>query len=341
MKGALFVAALFLFIACRTPSGGGTDAGISLDANSADAAPQGVCDPYEARPQIPEVFIGPEGLEDRLLSYINAAQTELWVLMYLITLDQFVDAIVAAHQRGVSVRVILDRAHPGNVDARASLLANGVPMKNSPEEFTHSHSKVFLIDNSMAVVMSSNLNYWSMISERNYGVVNRDTDDIADIRAIIERDWSGGAFPDLNCTRLFVSPNNSRQRMLQHINTAAESIAASVMYISDESIRTALVQRQEAGVQVRVLLADPEWMDGNAETADFLLNNGVQVRVMKDVQLHAKLVIADDIPFLGSQNLSFTSLTANREVGLLVNNEVQAQRVITQFEADWNVGVAP
>ena len=89
-KIVFFLGAIALLsFGCRDPNIGERDAGDTPDAVSADAAPPGVCDPYEARPLIPEVYIGPVGLEDRLLSYINSAQEELWVMMYLITQDKF------------------------------------------------------------------------------------------------------------------------------------------------------------------------------------------------------------------------------------------------------------
>lgn len=38
---------------------------------------------------------------------------------------------------------------------------------------------------------------------------------------------------------------------------------------------------------------------------------------------------------IGSENMSTTSLTKNREVGLLVFEPVPAGRVHAQYEADW------
>lgn len=276
------------------------------------------------------------------MSYIDGATDELYVMMYLLTLDDFVDAFIAAHQRGVDVRILLDRDHEGNVDTRNALLAAGVPVHDSPEMFTHSHSKMFLIDGDTAIVMSGNLNYYSMVSERNYGIENTDAEDVADIRAIFESDWNDdGSFPDLSCTRLLVSPINARQRVLDHVNDTTSTLDMTVMYISDDSVRAAVVDAAERGVTVRVLLADPSWIDDNYTTADTLEAAGVEVRFLYAFQLHAKLVIADGIPLIGSQNMSFTSLNRNREIGAIVGADSAAQIARQQLESDWALGVAP
>lgn len=314
----------------------GADSAVAIDATTGVG-----CDPYEFRSPSVELFIGPDGLENRLIDEIRAAKSQLYVMMYLLTLDQFVDELVAAHQRGVDVRIILDRDHAGNVDSRADLLAAGVDVRDSPAAFTHSHTKAMIIDGERAIIMSSNLNFTSMDDERNYGVIDRDPEDLADLLAVFDSDWTGVGYPDLSCTRLLVSPVNSRARILAHVNRAATNLDMSVMYIADDSTRAAIIQRHNAGVNVRVILADPQWIADNYQTAETLQNVGVQVRFMEALSMHAKLIVADGVPFVGSQNLSFTSFTQNREVGVIVLNSTEQNKAQVQFESDWSIATMP
>jgi len=53
--------------------------------------------------------------------------------------------------------------------------------------------------------------------------------------------------------------------------------------------------------------------------------------------LHAKLLIADGVAFVGSENMSTTSMTQNREMGALVFEPDQAAVIQNQFNADWAV----
>lgn len=331
---------MVLALGCRQGNPGTPDpAMMDAAAPGIDAGSQIGCGPYESRLTEPEIFIGPDGLEARLLGLIDGAESELWVMMYLITVDSFVDAFIAAHQRGVSVRVLLDGEHRGNVEARGVLERAGVPVRSAPGQFFHAHTKALLIDGETAVIMSANLAFSSMSDERNYGVVDRDPEDVADLRAIFESDWSDEGYPELSCTRLVVSPINSRSRMLAHISNATETLDVAAFYIADESVQNAIINRSRAGVAVRILLADSRSMSENTQTAEYLQDMGIPVRFMTDVQLHAKLVMVDGVPFVGSQNLSYTSLNDNREIGLMVAESAPATAVVEQFELDWQRGV--
>lgn len=331
-----------LLVACAGAAGG-VDAGLA-DAGASDAgpAPETACDPYLPRDPAPEAFIGPTGLEASLLAHIGSAVRGVDILMYQLTVDSFVDALVAAHGRGVAVRVLLDGKQGANASARQRLEAGGVAVRSAPASLEHAHAKVFILDGERAVIMSANLNDYSMYSERNYGVVDRDAEDVADVSAVFETMWKGSTAPPsaLACTRLIVSPVNSRSRLLALVNGAEDTLDLEVMYVSDRGFVSAIEQRAAAGVAVRVLLADPAWIDGNRDTALALSAAGIPVKYLKAYEVHAKLILADGVAFVGSQNLSYTSLADNSEVGLLVTEQAPAQAIGTQFEADWAAGVA-
>ncbi|MBI3070533.1 MAG: hypothetical protein HYY84_00255 [Deltaproteobacteria bacterium] len=328
-----------------TPSDGSADAGAVATTDAGTAIDAGTsantCDPFSLRVPEPQAFIAPTGLQNLLLSHINAATTSLSLMMYQLTLDAFTNAFIAAHRRGVSVRVMLDMSQAANNRARDALQAAGVPWKAAPTEFEHNHAKVLIIDRREAIVMSANLIGFSMGSERNYGVINTNADDIVDLEAIFDRDWTGSGALDLSCTRLVVSPVNARDRLLNFFNGATQTLDIAVMYLSDRDFVAVVKARKAAGVSVRVLLADPDWIGGNRATATDLGALGIPVKFLKTVELHAKLVIADGVPFVGSQNYSWTSITKNREIGLFVTEATPRAAITAQFEADWRAGVTP
>ena len=108
------------------------------------------------------------------------------------------------------VRGVVD--HPDDVTVRDNISL-----------YTYAHAKYMIIDGDTAVIMSTNFNVDAMDSERNYGMVDRDPDDVADVQAIFDMDWAaaGGETPrpaDLACTRLIVSPNNARARLVELID---------------------------------------------------------------------------------------------------------------------------
>jgi cardiolipin synthase A/B len=328
---------LFALVACRGPAGTGDDTAPPDSAVQTDGPDNSGCSATTPRSVAPEAFIGPEGLQARLDALIDSAEQTLDVQMYLFTVDELADRIVAAKQRGVAVRVILDPDQPGNTDTRARLTAAGVPTRNAPSIYSFSHAKYLVIDRQVAVVMSMNFNYDAMDSERNYGFVDRDAKDVTDVAAIFDMDWAGGGgeapMPaDLSCTRLIVSPNNSKARVLELIAGATKKLDVEALYVSEDGVRDAIVAAKQRGVAVRAIL---EGSMDSAGTIPFFQAAGIPVHDAAGFFLHAKLLVADGVAFVGSENYSQTSLTRNREVGALVFEPEPAKLIQMQFDADF------
>lgn len=295
------------------------------------------CTAMSERSVEPEAFVAPTGLQNRITAFIDGAQQKLDIQMYLFTVSAIRDRVIAAHQRGVAVRVLLDPDHEGNISTRNQLIAADVPTRNASSLYSFSHAKYMIADGATALVMSANFNVDAMSSERNYGFVDRDPHDVADIQAIFDMDWAAGggesAQPaDLACTRLIVSPNNSRMRILELINNATSTLEVEALYVSETNVRNAIGAAKQRGVNVRVILETEEDTD---DTVAFFRARGIEVRRATTFYLHAKLIIADGVAFIGSENYSLTSLTKNREVGALIFEPSQAAIVKTQFDADW------
>jgi len=281
--------------------------------------------------------VGPDGLRARLLRLFESAETSLDAATYLLDDPSLIDALGDAAERGVDVRVLLDPDQAVNSPARTTLLARGVDVRFASPMFEHYHPKILIIDHRLAVVMSANLNGFSMESERNHGVLLRDRDDVTDVEAIFTLDFEDGAAPpSLNCTRLLIAPNNARARMRSLIESASSTLELQHLSFSDASLRRLVMARAAAGVSVRVLLADPGWITGNASAASALRGGGVEVRFLRSLDNHAKLILADGATaMVGSENLSSTSLDRNREVGVLITDATAYATLSAAFEGDW------
>jgi len=320
-------------------SGAGDDATTpGPDSAPLDAGPPAEpCSERDPRDPAPEVFVGPEGLAERITAVADAAADSLRVATYELDAPAVLDALERAHGRGVDVRVLLDADRDANGPSAERLRAAGVGVREAPDTFEHYHSKVLVADGYLAVVTSANLNRWSMETERNHGVVLRDPFDVADLVAVFDRDWSGGTEPPIpSCTRLVLSPENSRGRIEVLVRSADDRLRLQQLSLTDDDVRAALVERAEAGVEVRVLLADPAWIESNAESAAFLRDAGIEVRFLRALENHAKLIVTDDdAAFVGSENLSWTSLERNREVGVVLTHTPSVAELAAAFESDW------
>jgi len=96
-------------------------------------------------------------------------------------------------------------------------------------------------------------------------------------------------------------------------------------------------QAEFAGTKVQFKLAlvlPSKLSQGDRRNAEALVKAGVQVRYLGQPYPHAKLIVADDQMFLGSQNISVSSLDKNREVGMLVSGSPVGQAE-QRFEKDF------
>ncbi len=329
-------------VGCR-PGGDGHDDGTGDDAADAGVdAPDGVgCTALAPRTVAPEAFVGPTGLQARLTTLIDSARSTLDVQMYLFTVRPLADRIVAAKGRGVAVRVILDPDEAGNAAVMPTLSSGQIAVRNATPLYPFSHAKYLVIDGSTAVIMSMNFNADAMSRERNYGIVDKDPEDVADLRAIFEMDWAAAgnepARPaDLTCTRLVVAPNNARQRIIELVNSASSTLEVEALYVTETTVRNAIGAAKGRGVDVRVILEDSSDQPQNADTLTYLRTMAIPVHdVTTQFYLHAKLIIADGVAFVGSENFSISGLTKNREVGAIVFEPAAAAVMTQQFDADW------
>lgn len=305
-------------------------------------APPGAdyCNATDPRDVPVEVAVTPEAGEAPYVDALNAAETSIDVEIYLMGYGGILDTLEAKAKAGVHVRVILDQyKQDTNMKYFTALAAAGAEVKWSSTEFTYQHSKFLVVDGKTAVISTGNYSKdYSIDLERNHVATDRDAADVADLVALFEADWTGKA-ATMPCTRLVISPINSRARILDLINSAQTTLTIESMQFADDEVRAAVKARVEAGVTVRALIADANWVDANAAAATYLKNLGVPVRWIP--HLHTKVIVADGARgYLGSENLSQTSLDKNREVGLVVTDSSSVAPLVSSFETDWTTATS-
>lgn len=305
----------------------------------APAPPAAACEPLSPRTKPLAIAVQPEALAQPFVAAIEEAKSTVRVMVYQMGFGPVLDALLAKASAGVKVRVILDVVQKDvNQKYMDRLTAAGAEVIWSDPAFSYMHAKVIVVDDAEAVISTGNYYIGNMQKERNYAVTDSDPADVEVLAEIFDADFDGRS-PDLSCTRLLVSPVNARQRMLDFIASAKSELLVHSMQLADRDVRDALVLRKKAGVKVRALLADPGWIDANAGAAAFLAENGIEARWAPHV--HVKAIVADGATaYVGSINLSYTSLTKNREVGLLVTEPDNVGVVRGTFEKDWATATA-
>jgi phosphatidylserine/phosphatidylglycerophosphate/cardiolipin synthase-like enzyme len=190
---------------------------------------------------------------------------------------------------------------------------------------------MMVVDDAVAVIMNQNLTQSAFTANREFGVVTNQPDAVQAAAAIFAADWTRGAEPDPG--PLVVSPTNAREQLLALVRGARVSLDLYAEVLRDPQLLDALAAAAERGIRVRIIVSPSA--DFAAEV-DELTASGVDIRFSSSLYIHAKLIIADgERAFIGSQNLSATSLDQNRELGIIVDDPVNLARLTRTFAIDF------
>jgi phosphatidylserine/phosphatidylglycerophosphate/cardiolipin synthase-like enzyme len=293
------------------------------------------------------VFIEPDAGETPILDAITGAATSVWVEVYEITDNNVINALEAAAHRGVDVRVMLDPRPFGGVSSQqlvATLSAAGVKAEASSPAYRYTHEKMILVDGSTLYVLTANLSRAALggngsTKNREYGVIDRDTKDIAEVQAIFQDDWARTTPPATTYAQaqLVVSPVNARATLAALIAGAKKTLHVEDEEMVDATSEATLIAAAKRGVEVEVVLPKPASAASDDPDVPNLLAGGVHVRFITSPYMHAKLVVADGtLAFTGSENFSATSLDKNRELGIVIDDAQALATFEHVFGLDWS-----
>lgn len=284
------------------------------------------------------VFIEPGDGRSPLLDEIAAAKKSIDLEVYIVTDEIILQALEAAQKRGVAVRVILEE-HPFGGEGRqpevfARLEQAGIAVRWGNPVFRFSHIKAMVVDDAAAVIMNLNLTASAFSQNREFAVVTNRPAAVRTAAAVFESDWTGGPEPDP--APLVVSPTNARAQLLALVEGAQTSLDIYAEVLRNPEMLGAFADAVERGVRVRLIVSPgPD----NAADRAALAAEGVEIRLVSVLYVHAKLVIADGKrAFVGSQNFSATSLDLNRELGIIVDDPVSLARLSRTFDLDFRAG---
>ncbi len=284
------------------------------------------------------VFVEPGDGRAPLLDEIRAARRSIDLEVYILTDDVILQSLEEAQRRGVGVRVILEE-HPfggggGQEEIFARLEQAGIAVRWGNPVFRFSHIKTMVVDDAVAIIMNQNLTQSSFTTNREFGVVTNRPDAVEAAAAIFAADWTRSAEPDPG--PLVVSPTNARDQLLGLVRGARVSLDLYAEVLRDPEMLAALAAAVERGVRVRIIVSPSTDF---ATEMEELTTSGVDIRLSNSLYIHAKLIVADgERAFIGSQNLSATSLDQNRELGIVVDDPLNLSRLNHTFAIDFRAG---
>jgi cardiolipin synthase len=139
---------------------------------------------------------------------------------------------------------------------------------------------------------------------------------------------------------LIVEPDDGVEPVRELISSAQNSLLIKQFTFTEEILIQAVIERRNAGVDVRVML-NPARSGGdraNDETFERFAKAGITVRWSnpKFYVTHEKSIVADDrAALVATFNLCTKYFTLTRDYGVITHDPVHVAQIIEVFNADW------
>lgn len=314
-------------------------------------------------------FVEPDDGRSPFKKIFEKAETSIDIFLFVLGDKKVASYLTRAVERGVRVRALLEPCPHGNqceepndvaLSACQRLHDAGVLLKWANPAFSKTHAKAAVIDGRRALITTINLDK-TLGSRRDYGLITNDPSVVDDLSRVFAQDWEFDK-PESGCwaapidrsandavqqydSGLVVSPDNARSKLLEFIRSAESSLLVHMEKIdstdTDSEIVPAIADAAARGVHVQVLMRPPDNEEhaSNFDVAKALKASGAKVCFQEEPQCHAKMMLVDRrVAFVGSQNLTASSLDKRREIGWITDDERATEVLERIFHQDWADG---
>ena len=291
------------------------------------------------------VIILPDDSAQPILDLIQSAAKSLRIKMFVFSDPGLLKAVMAAHQRGVKVRVMLNPARRSgeddNEESRKALTKAGIAVNDSNPTFGLTHEKSMVVDESLACVKSLNWTTENLTETRDYAVVTTHAHEVDEVMKCFEADWERKSFKPKEDSNLIWCSGYGRERVARFIDGAKHTLFVQNERYQDQVIIERLVRAKERGVKVHVMARPPHTLKkekliegvGGMRIMDDV---GIKVHKLMHLKLHGKVLLADDArAIVGSINLAPGSFDDRRELAIEVHDEEVVHRLHKTAHHDW------
>ncbi len=287
------------------------------------------------------------GPDATLAEAIDAARSSVDASIYHLNLWSIRDALINAHQRGVTVRVVtesdnldeaeiqqvMDAGIPVVSDRRESLMHNKFVVIDAQDVWTGSMNFTvnggYRNDNNLIHIRSSRLaeNYTIEFEEMfaselfgNYTAANTPHPSLTVEGIRLDTSFS----PD----------DGTAAQILDLIYSAEKSIYFMAFSFTSDDIAAAMIEQAARGVDVAGVMEESQYHSNTGGEFDNLLNSGIDVRLDGNRNnMHHKVIIMDDaIVITGSYNFSRSAEERNDENTLFIYSAEVATQYLAEFE---------
>lgn len=325
-----------------------------------------------------ELLIDGSQFFPRMLNRITSARITVWLEMYLFetssVASQFIDALLKAANRGVSVKILLDDfgSRGLNQEERGLLAHDNIDMcfynklrwAKLFENMARDHRKLLIVDGETAYVGGAGIN--DKFAPSLHGVDRQWRETMLEISGPVLADWQilfaevwracGNPRIEENFVETEILSDNIRGRVMvasgiraqgimraviKRIRASRQSVWLSTAYfVPSRKLRRSLRRAARQGADVRLLLAGPETDHPAIRIAGHryytaLLRSGVRIFEYQPRVLHSKTLICDQWVSMGSSNFDRWNLRWNLEANQAVDDLQFSKAVVAMFTDDF------
>lgn len=291
------------------------------------------------------LIVLPDDSARPILDAIGGARKSLRIKMFLFSDPSLLNAVIAAHLRGVKVQVMLNPARrggePENETTRAVLEKAGIEVAESNPAFALTHEKSMVVDDEIALVKSLNWEPRNLTETRDYAIVTAHRHEVGEIVDCFDADWNRQEFNPGDKAHLIWCPINGRRRLCEFIDEAKHTLFLQNERYQDEVVIEHLVRAASRGVKVHLMVRPPHTLkkDKLVEGVSglrILDDLGVKVHTLKHLKLHAKMLLADGLAgVVGSINFAPGSFDGRRELAIESRDADVVERLDRIAHHDW------
>jgi len=278
-----------------------------------------------------EIFDKPK-IQDAVIRVIRGASKELLIMCPYIS-KEAIEELLSQAEPNLSIKIIVGRKRSANNIVRAVEEKLSKKLRIAVKYCSNLHCKI-IANESMAFITSANLTREGLSRLQEIGILIRDLDVLAQIRAFFEAFWSGKHYKEKALTDrhrsmsscLFISSFKNLSDIegfwRNLLGAAKEEVILISPYITTNVIKK-IISLIPSNVKVTMLTkVDPrDWKSGQTEpeAVELLLRN--EHDVWHIPRLHAKGIIIDNkAAIISSLNLTHEGFKVAHEAGLLIIN---------------------
>jgi phosphatidylserine/phosphatidylglycerophosphate/cardiolipin synthase-like enzyme len=298
------------------------------------------------------------GVDERLAEAIDAAQSTVDIAAFEFDLQSVANALIAAHQRGVRVRMVDDDEHTEDSEQMEQVRDAGIPVVDD-QRSAYMHNKFIIIDGRE--VWTGSLNYTENGVYRNNNNLIRLTvpELVANYTTEFEEmflEASFGPTSPLNTPydhittadgvrieNYFASEDDA---IIEHIRAqvarAETSIHIMIFAFTEDSLGETVLERAASGVEVQGIF-DSLGANTQYSLCPVMLNQGIDVRLDSNPKIfHHKVIIIDGSTVVtGSFNFTANAVESNDENLLIIHDPAVAELYEAEFAARWQEARLP